>query len=222
MKLTAQKRTLVGKKVKNLRAEGIVPATIYGPKRESENIQFNEKDFEKAFEKSGFSKFIELTVEGEKSTRVLVKEVNYDPIKDNILDISIYDIDEDRKVTVDVPINLEGESPAVKLKLGFLVQQLETVAVYCLPKDLPESFTISVNTLESTSDTVALNDLQLPEGVEFDSGVDPTSSIAYIATAQKEEELEEESAEGSESEEGEEGEEGEKEAGESSEEEKGE
>ncbi len=186
MKLKAQKRELLGKKVKHLRAEGLVPATIYGPKREATNIQFDEKTFKKVFDKVGYNKFIELEIEGEKPTRVLVKEVNFDPIKDNIMDISIYDVDEDRKVSVEVPIEITGESPAVKLKLGFLVQQTTAVAVYCLPKDLPGEFKVSIESIETTSDTISLSDLDLPEGVEFDSSVDPNSAIVYIATDQKE------------------------------------
>ncbi len=205
MKLNAQKRTVSGKKVKYLRAEGIIPATIYGPKRDSESIQFNEKDFQKAFDKASYNKFIELTIDDAKPVRVLVKEVNYDPIKDNIQDVSIYQIDEDRKISVEVPIILLGEAPAVKQKLGFLVHQTENVTVYCLPKDLPEKFEISVESIETTNDTISLEDLKLPEGVEFDSGVDPHSAIAYIATDQKEIVEEEAPAEGEEGAEGTEG-----------------
>ena len=186
MKLKAKKREIVGKKVKNLRSIGIIPATIYGPKRKSENIQFSEREFQKIFNKVGFNKFVELTIEDNKPTRALIKEVNYHPLKDRVVDVSIYDIDENRKVTVDIPINLVGESPAVKLKLGFLVHQANTVSVYCLPKDLPDEFSVSIESIEDTSDTISLSDIKLPKNVEFDSSVDPSLAIAYIATDQKE------------------------------------
>jgi large subunit ribosomal protein L25 len=186
MKLNAQKRTVVGKKVRKLREEGIVPASLFGPKREAVSIQLNAKELKKAFEKSGYNKFVQLVLDDSKPVQVLIKEINTHPLTDGIVDASIYQIDEDRKVTVEIPIELHGESPAVKLKLGFLVQQLESVAVLCLPKDLPDQFDVDISSLEDTSDTISLSDLNMPEGVEFESGVDPHSAIAYIATDQKE------------------------------------
>lgn len=203
MKLKAQKRSLVGKKVRNLRNEGIVPATIYGPLIDSYSIQFDEKEFKKVFDKVGFNKFIELEVDDAKPVKTLVKDINIHPLKDYVQDVSLYQVDEDRKVSVEVPIEVTGEAPAVKQKLGFLVQQTYSVKVYCLPKDLPDDFVIDISSIETTSDSISLTDLVLPADVEFDSSVDPSASIVYMATDQKE--IVEDTVE----EEGEEGEEGE-------------
>ncbi len=186
MKLEATNRQVLGKRVKNLRLGGLAPASVYGPKKKAESIAVDEKKFSKLFEKVGFNKFFELEVENEKPSRVLIKDVHYHPVKDYIYNISFYAIDEDRKISVDVPINLVGEAPAVKQNLGFLVQQAETVAVYCLPKDLPDHFEVNIEKLESTGDSINLETLTLPEGVEFDSDVDPNSAIVYIAAFQKE------------------------------------
>lgn len=187
MKLKAEVREILGKKVKRLRTQGLIPSSVCGPGREPRNISVNTKEFRTVFSKVGYTNFFDLEVEGEKPSKVLVKQVNIHPVKDYIEDISFYQVDENRKITVEVPITLNGESPAVKQKLGFLVQQMETVALHCLPKDLPSSLEIDISTVATSTDSILVNQLSLPDGVELDSSVDPTSAIVYIATDQKEE-----------------------------------
>lgn len=187
MKLKAEVREVLGKKVKRLRAQGFIPSSVYGPGKEPRNISVNTKEFRTVFSKVGYTNFFDLEIDGEKPSKVLVKDVSIHPVKDYIEDISFYLVDENRKITVEVPIILNGESPAVKQKLGFLVQQLETVALHCLPKDLPSSLEIDISTVATATDSISVNQLKLPEGVELDSSVDPTSAIVYIATDQKEE-----------------------------------
>ncbi|GIW58889.1 MAG: 50S ribosomal protein L25 [Candidatus Dojkabacteria bacterium] len=187
MKLKAQKRTLVGKKVKQLRDQGQVPSVVFGPNFESVNITINEKDFLKIFDQVEYNKFIDLEIEGEdKPLKVLVKEVQKDFLKDNILTVNFYKIDDNRKISVEVPINLVGEAPAVKMNLGFLVQNMDSILVHCYPKDVPNEFEVDISSLNQTGDSLTVQVLNLPEGVELDSGIDPTTAIAYIAARQKE------------------------------------
>lgn len=186
MKLHADSRTVLGKKVKTLRAEGLIPATIYGPKRASTNIQIDRKEFVKAFKAAGFSNFIDLEVGSEKAVKVLVKDFDKHPVNDQILDASFYQIDEDSKISVDVPIHFLGEAPAVKNNVGFLVTAMDDIALYCLPKDLPSSIEVDISNLNEIGDSISVTDLKLPEGVEYDSEVDTTASLVYIAAPQKE------------------------------------
>lgn len=190
MKLKAEIREVLGKKVKRLRTQGLIPASVYGPGREPKNISVNAKEFKSVFSKVGYTNFFDLEISGQAPSKVLVKQVNIHPFKDYIEDVSFYQVDENRKITVEVPITLVGESPAVKQKLGFLVQQMETVALHCLPKDLPSSLEIDISNIVTASDSISVSQLVLPQGVELDSSVDPTSAIVYIATDQKEEEIE--------------------------------
>ena len=189
MKLEAKRRVIVGKKVKNLRSESSVPASIYGPKKQSENIQVETKKFAEVFKKVGFNKFFDLAIEEDKPVKVLVKDVQIHPVKDNFLSISFYQISEDTKLTVEVPIILVGESPAVTLNLGFLVQAMDNLKINCLPKDIPASFEIDINGLANTGDSISVATINLGEGVELDSSVDATSALVYIAAKQKEEEV---------------------------------
>lgn len=187
MKLKAEKREIHGKKVKNIRSKGMLPASVYGPNRESLSLSVDTKDFEKLFKKVSYNKFIDLEIEGEaKLSKVLVKEVQIDPLKDQTLSVSFYQVDESRKITVEVPIDLENEAPAIKLNLGFLVQSIDTISLQCLPKDVPDKLSVDISVLENTGDSISVNTLKLPEGVEFDSSVDTNAAIVYIAARQKE------------------------------------
>jgi large subunit ribosomal protein L25 len=188
MKLEAQKREITGKKVKNLRSEGLVPATVFGPKKPSENIQINKKDFIKLFKKVGYNKFFDLLVAEDKPAKVLVKEIQKHPVNDNLISVGLYQVAEDRKITVEVPVEFVGESPAVKQNLGFLITQMDTVAINCFPKDLPSIFTVDISVLANPGDAVTVGDIKLPEDVTLDSAMDATSALVYIGTAQKEEE----------------------------------
>lgn len=189
MKLEAQKREITGKKVKNLRSEGLVPASVFGPKKPSENVQFNKKDFIKLFKKVGFNKFFDIVIEDQKPAKVLVKEIQKHPVNDNLISVGLYQVAEDRKITVEVPVEFVGESPAVKQNLGFLITQMDSIAINCFPKDLPNVFEVNISELINPGDAITVGDIKLPEDVVLDSSMDATSALVYIGTAQKEEEV---------------------------------
>lgn len=190
MKIEAQKRTVTGKKVKNLRKEGVVPASVYGPKRPSINLQIDKKSFISLFKEVGFNKFFDLAIEGEnKNSKVLVKEIQKNPLTDILTTVSFYQVDEDTKITVEVPVEFVGEAPAVKLNLGFLIPQMESIELHCYPKDLPSVITVDISKLENPGDGITVSDITLPKDVELSSAMDPSSSIVSIAAPQKEEEV---------------------------------
>jgi large subunit ribosomal protein L25 len=188
MKLTANLREVTGKKVKTLRNEGIVPASIYGPKRASTNIQVDKKEFIKIFKEVGFSNFFELAVGQDKPVRVLVKSFQKNPVTDHLISVDFYQVAEDTKITVAVPVELIGEAPAVKLNLGFLVTPMDQVELHCFPKDLPNAIQIDISKLENVGDAITVGSIELAENVELASSMEPTSPIAIIVAAQKEEE----------------------------------
>ncbi|MBN1331533.1 50S ribosomal protein L25 [Candidatus Dojkabacteria bacterium] len=221
MKLNAKKRELKGKKVKTLREEGMVPAVIYGAKRDSEDLVLDLKEFHQVYIDAGENKLINLEIEKGKPALVLIKEVQKDFLRDQFLHVSFYEVDQNTKLTAQVPIELTGISMAVKNNIGFLVNPMDEVTLRCFPKDIPELIKISIDDLNEIGDSITLKDVELPENVEFLSTADLTTAIAYIAPPQKEiveeevvEEAEgEEGAEGEKGEEGEEGVEGEKKEG---------
>lgn len=187
MKIKAQKRELLGKKVKRLRLDGIVPASVFGPKKESSSIQLDKKDFIKLFKTVGYSKFFDLEVEGDKAAKVLVKDIQKHPVNDTLISVSFYQVDEDSKITVEVPVEFTGESPAVRQNLGFLIQQASTIALHCYPKDLPNHLEVDLSTLVEPGDAITVGDIKLPENVDLDSSMEVTAALVYIGTGQKEE-----------------------------------
>ncbi|MBN2015439.1 50S ribosomal protein L25 [Candidatus Dojkabacteria bacterium] len=210
MKFAVQKRNVLRKKVKDLLNSGEIPGVIYGPKRkQSLNIQFDAVTFEKIFKDVGYSKLMDLEIEGEKDTKkVIIREVQHDPVKDNVIHVSFYELDLTKPMTTDVPVETTGQSMAVVESVGFLVVPFDTLEVRCLPDKLPEKLVIDISNLNEIGDNVPISDLKLPEGVELTSEVDEHATLAYIAPPQKEivEEVEEVEEEGEEAEEGEEGE----------------
>lgn len=191
MLFKAKTREVTGKKVKVYREKGLVPASIYGPKRKPLNLLIEASSFKKFLEKVGFSRFFDLEVDEKDKFKVLVKEVQEHPIKDKILSVSFYQVDESRKINVEVPIEFVGESPAVKQNLGFMIKQIEALPLYCLPKDLPNNVEVDISSLSNTGDSISVSEIVLPSEVELDSSLDPTSAVVYIAAAQKEEIVEE-------------------------------
>ncbi len=187
MKLQAKKRELTGKKTKRLRLEELVPGSVYGPKRASENLVVDKKELKQVFSKVGGNKFFDLELEDQKPVKVLIKDIQIHPVSDKYLSVSFYQVAEDRKMNVEVPVNIIGESPAVKQNLGFLIVQSDQLGVHCLPKDLPNEITIDISKLENPGDAITVEQIQLPEDVEWDSSIDLSSAVVYIAQPQKEE-----------------------------------
>lgn len=212
MKLTIYSRDIAGKQVKTLRTkEAKVPAVMYGPKYASHNVALDAKEFSQVFNKAGFSTMIEVKDENGKAEKVLIKEVQQHPVKDNFIHVSLYVIDANTPISADVPLEFVGSSTAEALGLGFVAYSADSVAVRCLPKDLPASLTVDISVLTEAGQSILAKDIVLPEGVALDSKQDENASVVYIAEAQKIEdvlaEIEADNAEAaaSESTEGEEG-----------------
>lgn len=212
MKIKAEKRDLTKKKTKQVQMQGKVPGAVYGPKRKSVNIMVDAHELEVLFDEAGFSSVIDIEIEGEKKAgKAIIREIQHDPITDEIIHVSFYDLDMEKKITTEVPVVVTGVSRAVKDNIGFLVTPFESLEVRCLPKDLPNRLEVDISKLDAIGDNVLISDLSLPEGVALAAEIDEHSALAYIAPPQKEIIVEEEEtvAELDEEEEGLEGEEGE-------------
>jgi len=219
MKIKVQKRRRTGRKTKHLLEEGQMPAVVYGPKRKSLNIKADRKDVQRVYESAGYSRLIDFEVDGvKKTTKVLIREVQFDPVTDIIGHISFFELDMTKPITTEIPLITKGKSKAVEENIGFLVAPMESIEVRCLPEKLPPYIEIDISSLDEIGDSVPVSDLVIPEGVEFDEDVSEAAAVAFIAPPQKE--IVEEETEVAEAEEGEE--EGEEEEGEGEGEDEGE
>ena len=156
--LTAQKRTLVGRKVKQLRREGVLPANIYGKKADSLAVQLPLKELENVYEKVGETGVVEVKINGEVRP-ALVVNVQLHPVTDTPLHVDFRQVDLREKITASVPIELSGEAPAQKSGAGILVQHMNEVEVEALPTDLPENLVADISGLSNVDDAVKVADL---------------------------------------------------------------
>lgn len=168
IKLTVEKRKVTGRKVKALRQQGILPANIYGKKEKSLAVQLEAKSFLPVFKEAGETSLIELKVADEKEARpVLIHNVQFHPVEETPLHVDFYQVDLKEKVTTKVPVELIGESPAIKDKIGILIQPLSEVEVEALPADLPEKIEVDISGLKAVDETVIVGSVKVPEGVKI-------------------------------------------------------
>ena len=180
--LRVTRRTVLGKKVKALRREGVTPANIYGHKLESLAVQAPTPEVTHALRTSSRNAIFDLTVDGDGATRpAVVRDLQRDPVTGRILHIDFFQISMTEKMRADVPVVLTGTSPAVSTYGGVLLQTLESVAVEALPADIPPQFEIDVSKLTELEQSVHVRDLAFdPANVTLHS--DPDVVLARVAT----------------------------------------
>lgn len=182
-KLNASPRKITGKKVKNLRTEGKIPAVVYGFGIESTNITVDTKEFITLYKEAGEATVIDLMLEGQKSTlKVLVKEIDADYVRRKLLHVSFYAVNMKEEIDTEVPLVIVNESPAEK-NGAVVIQAISEVEVRCLPSDLPSEIEVDQSVLAEIGDSIALKDLVLPKGVKLMMEEDELEQIITSATA---------------------------------------
>ena len=195
VKLKAEIRTELGKgEVKKLRKTGLIPAVCYGEGEKSIHLEVQLHDLHKALSTSrGENAVINLKISGGhiKDRTVIVKEVQYDPIRDNIHHIDFQHISLTEVIKVKVPVHSKGESPGVK-EGGVLEHLLWELEIECLPTQIPERIDVDTSKL-AIGDSISVKDLVLPPGVK----VTPEEEVTEpeVITREKKEEVPEEEAE---------------------------
>ena len=188
--LNVKLRKVTGRKVKNLRQQGILPVSLYGNGIKSLSLQAKEKEIVELFNKVGETGLVDVNVEDTKKTHaVLLKNPQYHPVTDRLIHIDLYQVDLSQKVTVSVPVELVGESSATEGSDGILVQSLSEIEIETLPVDLPEKFTVDVSGLKKIDDIVTISDLKI-DREKINIRLDEEQVIAKIEEI-KEEEVEE-------------------------------
>ncbi|MDP2651091.1 MAG: 50S ribosomal protein L25 [bacterium] len=184
--LKAENRDL-REKPEKVRKTGMIPAVFYGKKEASTPISIAQKDFMRVWKEAGESTVVTLdTTEGPKES--LIQDVDFDPIKGHIRHADFYVFEKGHKVEVELPIEFEGVSPAVKDKGGVLVKVLHELEVEAMPKDLPHNIIIDISSLAEIGDQILAQDIKLPTGVTLLK--QPEEVIALIAAPKEEKEEE--------------------------------
>lgn len=188
--LNAQKREVVGRKVKTLRGQGLLPANVYGKKVKSQSITVGLKDFEDVFKKAGETSLVTLVLKNGKSEEraVLISNVQKDPVSEIPIHIDFRQVDLKEKVTAEVPVELKGESPAEKTSVGTVVQYIDKIEVEALPGDLPEKFVVEVASLAEVDQAIFVKDLEIDK-TKVTLKADLEEIVVKVEPPQKEEEV---------------------------------
>lgn len=187
VRIDAELKQLSGTGVaRKLRAQGKVPAVIYGRGIETTAIQVNRRELATALNSdAGMNVLLDLQIEG-KSTLALTRELQRDPVRGTLLHADFVRVDRTQAVEVEVPIHVVGNSPGVN-EGGVLENPLFTVHVKCLPTEVPEFVAADVSAL-GIGDSLRVSDLA--SLASFEILTDPEAVVASVLAPVSQEELE--------------------------------
>jgi large subunit ribosomal protein L25 len=177
-RLQVQPRAILGKKVKNLRRQGLVPANVYGFGGDPEAIQVDGKSLERLLHHATASTLVELVNDGGGPVTVLLRDIQIDPRRGSALHVEFMRLNMRQTLRTTVTILLSGESPAAKESDRMILQTLEHVEVEALPDDLPSALHIDISGLEEVDASVHVRDILVPEGVTILH--DPDEPVAKV------------------------------------------
>lgn len=155
---TANPRTLQGKKVKQLRIDGSVPANIINPNHESTMISMGQSDFIRLYAKVGDTGLIYLTIQGQPGeVPVLVEDVVFHPVTGVPEHVVFRQVNLKEKIEAEVPVELVGENT---VKDAVVITVVNEITVEALPANLPEKFEVDISGLTEIGQAITYADLQ--------------------------------------------------------------
>lgn len=167
--LSARIRDNKGKGVaRRLRRDDQIPAVFYGPNAKATMLSVGYRDLEGIIKQNTSENIIlGLKIESEsgiESRKVMLKELQIDPIKDTYLHADFYEISMDKELTVDIPVHLVNTPIGVQ-KGGILQHVKREITITCLPDNLVDSLEVDVSGLD-IGESIHLRDIEIPEGIK--------------------------------------------------------
>jgi len=184
LELEVFKREITGKEVRFLRREGITPANLYGHGIDSTSLQVDTKHLEQMLTQAGKTSLVSLNIKDSKTpVKVLVREVQKNPLTDELLHVDFYQVKMTEKITAEVPLLFVGEAPALKNKYTSLLHLVDSLSIEALPDALPHSLEVDLSSLEETNQAIYVKDIHLSDGVTLLS--DPEQMVVKIAETRR-------------------------------------
>jgi large subunit ribosomal protein L25 len=171
-KLAASERLVLGKHVASLRRTGSLPAVIYGHGVPSRSITIDAHEFELLHRHTGPNALVDVSVDGNKAAPVLIHAIQRHPVHQRVLHVDLLAVRMTEELTVEVPIVFTGISPAVELNGGTLLHMTESIRVRALPDHLPQSLSLSIESLVDYEVTLHVRDLEIPSDVTLLTDLD--------------------------------------------------
>ncbi|WP_164821713.1 50S ribosomal protein L25 [Paenibacillus koleovorans] len=176
----ARRMDVTRAELKQMRAEGRVPAVVYGKAIGSVPISVDEKDLNQLL-RGHHNGVITMKVPGQGDQPVMVGDLHRHKLSRSVLHVDFHQINMNEPVHAKVALELDGDSPGVR-EGGVLTALLHEVEIRCLPNKLPGSLKVDISAM-GTGDSLLAGDLPLPEGVELKT--DPHAVIVTILVPQK-------------------------------------
>lgn len=173
---------------KKTRANNMLPGVMYGAGGKSESISIDLVAFNKLYKLAGESSLVDLTLDDKDAGKVIIQDVQFDPVSDRVIHVDLRRIDMNKAMTAPVGLRFVGEPPVVKAQGGTLVTSVQTVEVQCLPKDLVSYIEVDLSGLNTFDDLIKIKDLTLPAGITILSPA-ADALVAKAARAITEEEI---------------------------------
>ena len=185
--LSVEPRTITGKKVEQLRKQGVIPANIFGGKIKSAAIQVKKTVFAPVWQHAGETQIVYLQLGDEKEARpTLISNVQHNPVSDEVIHVDFRQVDLKEKITANIPVEVFGESPAVKDFQAAIITSLGQIEVEALPTDLPENIQVDISLLKNIGDVIKVADLKI-DRTKVEVKDDPETVVVSAAAQQAEE-----------------------------------
>ncbi len=159
-------REVLGKKVKRLRQQGVIPVHLYGPGVDPQPLQCETTKLVDVLVRAGGNTAVTVTVQGGQETHLaFAREIQWDPRRDDILHVDFLAVDASRPVSAQVPITLIGESPGARTAGGTVMQQLRDLNVEALPLEVPRELELDLTMLTEPDGVLRAADIVIPGNV---------------------------------------------------------
>jgi large subunit ribosomal protein L25 len=180
LKINAARRDVLGKKNRFLRRQGVTPAHLFGHNLGSLALQCETAELRKVVASAGETRLIDLKIKGDhEPKKVFVREVQRDALGKMLLHVDFYQVRMTEKMTMDVPIVLVGEAPAMKGKGRILVRAITELSIECLPAKVPPQIEIDVSPLDDLDKAIHVKDIVLDP--EITVHADPEQMVVKVS-----------------------------------------
>jgi large subunit ribosomal protein L25 len=165
MQLKATPRQPLGKRSRRLMREGKLPAIVYGHNTEATPVTLDRIEFQKVFVKSGRTHLVDLVLDGSRTEKVLIREIQTHPRRHGPIHVDFYQVNLQEKIEVEVPVHIVGESAPVKQGDGDILQPMHSIRVECLPTEIPEDFEVDITPLDEIGAELRVSAIKVRAGV---------------------------------------------------------
>jgi large subunit ribosomal protein L25 len=180
--LQAAKRSVLGKKNRFLRRQGITPTHLFGHSIESQALQCDTAQLKQIIAHAGTTRLISLEIDDDKEPKsVFIREIQRDALGKQLLHVDFYQVRKGEKIEVDVPIILVGEAPAMREKGRMLSHGITSLSIECLPDKVPPQIEVDISILEDMEQVIHVRDIVLDPDITVN--VDPEQLVVKVIEA---------------------------------------